>query len=104
MARISCGQCVARRYRCATAEDLYSGHQRGERASCASTFSNQSPPTGCAPSRVTLMCTNFRANTAPGRLPEPYHQTRLPPYNLSRDAIEKAINAEGFQLWRLRDK
>jgi len=27
-----------------------------------------------------------------------------PPYNLSRDAIEKAINAEGFQLWRLRDK
>jgi hypothetical protein len=27
-----------------------------------------------------------------------------PPYNLSRDAIEKAIHAEGFQLWRLRDK
>ena len=27
-----------------------------------------------------------------------------PPYNLSRDAIEKAINTEGFQLWRLRDK
>jgi len=27
-----------------------------------------------------------------------------PPYNLSRDAIEKRINAEGFQLWRLRDK
>jgi len=27
-----------------------------------------------------------------------------PPYNLSRDAIEKAINAEGFQLWRLREK
>ena len=27
-----------------------------------------------------------------------------PPYNLSRDAIEKAINAEGFQLWRLRNK
>jgi hypothetical protein len=26
------------------------------------------------------------------------------PYNLSRDAIEKAINADGFQLWRLRDK
>jgi len=23
---------------------------------------------------------------------------------LSRDAIEKAINTEGFQLWRLRDK
>ena len=27
-----------------------------------------------------------------------------PPYNLPRDAIEKAINAEGFQLWRLRTK
>src|SRR5215831_6303027 len=50
-----------------------------QRASCASTFSNRSLPTGCAPSRVTLMCTNFRANTAPGLLPEPYHQTRLPP-------------------------
>jgi hypothetical protein len=27
-----------------------------------------------------------------------------PPYNLSRDAIEEAIDAEGFQLWRLRKK
>jgi hypothetical protein len=27
-----------------------------------------------------------------------------PPYNLPRDAIEEAINAEGFQLWRLRTK
>jgi hypothetical protein len=27
-----------------------------------------------------------------------------PPHNFSRDAIEKAIDAEGFQLWRLRDK
>jgi hypothetical protein len=27
-----------------------------------------------------------------------------PPHNFPRDAIEKAINAEGFQLWRLRDK
>jgi hypothetical protein len=27
-----------------------------------------------------------------------------PPYNLQRDAIENAINAEGFQLWRLRGK
>jgi hypothetical protein len=30
--------------------------------------------------------------------------TITPPYNLPRDAIEEAINAEGFQLWRLRDK
>jgi hypothetical protein len=29
---------------------------------------------------------------------------KAPPYNLSRDAIEEAINAEGFQLWRLRKK
>jgi hypothetical protein len=27
-----------------------------------------------------------------------------PPHNFSRGAIEKAIVAEGFQLWRLRDK
>lgn len=27
-----------------------------------------------------------------------------PPYNLSRDTIEKAINAHGFQLWRLKPK
>jgi hypothetical protein len=24
-----------------------------------------------------------------------------PPYNFSRDAIQEAIDAEGFQLWRL---
>jgi hypothetical protein len=29
---------------------------------------------------------------------------KAPPYNLPRDAIEEAINAEGFQLWRLRDE
>jgi hypothetical protein len=27
-----------------------------------------------------------------------------PPHNLPRDIIEKAINADGFQLWRLRDR
>jgi hypothetical protein len=27
-----------------------------------------------------------------------------PPYNLSRDTIEKAINAHGFQLWRVKPK
>ena len=29
---------------------------------------------------------------------------KSPPHNFSRDAIEKAIKAEGFQLWRLLDK
>jgi hypothetical protein len=29
---------------------------------------------------------------------------KAPPHNLSRDAIEEAINAEGFQLWRLQKK
>jgi hypothetical protein len=28
----------------------------------------------------------------------------VPPYNLSRDTIEKAISAHGFQLWRLKPK
>jgi hypothetical protein len=27
-----------------------------------------------------------------------------PPYNLSRDTIEMAISAHGFQLWRVRSK
>ena len=29
---------------------------------------------------------------------------RSPPHNFSRDAIEEAIDAEGFQLWRLGKK
>ena len=29
---------------------------------------------------------------------------KAPPHNLSRRAIEEAIEAEGFQLWRLRKK
>jgi hypothetical protein len=31
-------------------------------------------------------------------------EDRAPPHGFSRDAIEKAIGAEGFQLWRLREK
>jgi len=27
-----------------------------------------------------------------------------PPHKFSRETIEKAIDADGFQLWRLRDK
>jgi hypothetical protein len=27
---------------------------------------------------------------------------KSPPHNFSRDAIEEAIEAEGFQLWRLK--
>jgi hypothetical protein len=27
-----------------------------------------------------------------------------PPYKLSRDTIEKAISAHGFQLWRVKPK
>ena len=27
-----------------------------------------------------------------------------PPYNFSRDAIEEAIDVEGFQLWRFVEK
>jgi hypothetical protein len=29
---------------------------------------------------------------------------KSPPHNLSREAIEEAIEADGFQLWRLRKK
>jgi hypothetical protein len=29
---------------------------------------------------------------------------KAPPHNFSREAIEEAIEGEGFQLWRMRDK
>jgi len=29
---------------------------------------------------------------------------RVPPHNFSRDAIQEAIDGEGFQLWRLAKK
>jgi hypothetical protein len=29
---------------------------------------------------------------------------KAPPHNLSREAIEEAIEGEGFQLWRLQKK
>jgi hypothetical protein len=55
----------------------------------------------------------FAGDPARDRLPQqhgPWTATgtispdSAPPYNLSRDAIEKAIRTEGFQLWRLRAK
>jgi hypothetical protein len=40
----------------------------------------------------------------------PWHATgvirpdKQPPHNFSRSAIEKAINDQGFQLWRMKPK
>lgn len=31
-------------------------------------------------------------------------ENKAPPHKFARDAIEQAIDAEGFQLWRLRAK
>jgi hypothetical protein len=55
----------------------------------------------------------FAGDAAGRKLPEQFSPWRqigavrpenAPPYNLSRDTIEKAINAHGFQLWRLKPK
>ena len=55
----------------------------------------------------------FAGDTIGSKLPEnhgPWTVTgaigpdNVPPHKLSRDAIEKAIAAEGFQLWRLSKK
>ena len=55
----------------------------------------------------------FAGDLAGSKLPEnhgPWSLTgvvtenRAPPHNLSREAIEKAIADEGFQLWRLSKK
>jgi len=53
----------------------------------------------------------FTGDLAGSRLPErfrPWHAVgavapgAAPPHGLSRDGIEKAIEAQGFQLWRLK--
>jgi hypothetical protein len=55
----------------------------------------------------------FTGDMTGSRLPEkfrPWHAVgavapdAAPPHALSREAIEKAIDAQGFQLWRLKAK
>jgi hypothetical protein len=55
----------------------------------------------------------FCGDSAGSRLPEglkPWRAVgivqpgRAPPHNLPRSAIEKSIEAQGFQLWRLKAK
>jgi hypothetical protein len=55
----------------------------------------------------------FAADVSGCKLPDQFSPWRqigvvrpenAPPYNLSRHTIEKAINAHGFQLWRLKPK
>jgi hypothetical protein len=55
----------------------------------------------------------FAGDVAGRKLPDQFSPWRqigavasgnVPPYNLSRDTIETAINAHGFQLWRLKSK
>ena len=55
----------------------------------------------------------FAGDVAGGKLPDQFSPWRqigavraenAPPYNLSRNTIETAINAQGFQLWRLKPK
>jgi hypothetical protein len=55
----------------------------------------------------------FAGDVAGRKLPDQFSPWRqigavrsenAPPYDLSRDTIEKAINAHGFQLWRVKPK
>lgn len=55
----------------------------------------------------------FAGDAAGRKLPDQFSPWRqigavrpesAPPYNLSRDTIEMAINTHGFQLWRLKPK
>jgi hypothetical protein len=55
----------------------------------------------------------FTGDAAGRKLPDKFSPWRqigavrpenAPPYNLSRDLIEKAIEVQGFQLWRLKTK
>ncbi|MPZ59421.1 MAG: hypothetical protein GEU91_23645 [Rhizobiales bacterium] len=45
---------------------------------------------------------NLPASHAPWTATGIVAADRAPPHNFSRDAIERAIEADGFQLWRLR--
>ena len=55
----------------------------------------------------------FAGDAEGSRLPDqfrPWHAVgvigagKAPPHNLSREAIERAIEADGFQLWRIKPK
>ena len=55
----------------------------------------------------------FAADLIGAKLPDqfrPWHAigvvgvNKAPPHNLSRDHIERAIDAHGFQLWRMKPK
>jgi hypothetical protein len=55
----------------------------------------------------------FAGDAAGRKLPDQFRPWReigavrsesAPAYNLSRDTIEKAISAHGFQLWRVKPK
>ena len=55
----------------------------------------------------------FAGDAAGRKLPDQFGPWRqigavrsenAPPYNLSRDTIETAISAHGFQLWRVKPK
>ena len=89
---------------CATADELYSGHQREAKSVMRIyVFKSESPD------RLRAFAGDPDVHKLP-RQHGPWTATgtispdKAPPYDLSRDAIEKAINAEGFQLWRFRDK
>jgi hypothetical protein len=47
---------------------------------------------------------NLPDQSSPWRQIDAVRPEKAPPYNLSRDTIETAINAHGFQLWRLKPK
>jgi hypothetical protein len=64
-------------------------------------------------SNATAGLRAFTGDVAGRKLPDQFSPWRqvgavrpedAPPYNLSRDSIEKAINAHGFQLWRLKPR
>jgi hypothetical protein len=53
----------------------------------------------------------FAGDPVGSKLPDqfrPWHAVgvipaeKVPPHNLSRDTIEKAINSSGYQLWRVK--
>jgi hypothetical protein len=81
---------------------------------------NAPTPEGGGPMRIYIFKSDankelraFAGDSAGSKLPahfRPWHAVgvitpeRAPPHNFARPAIEKAINEQGFQLWRMKPK
>jgi hypothetical protein len=71
---------------------------------CAFTYSNRRRQKNCALSPAIRPGSKLPENHGPWTVTGVVAAENAPPHNFSCEAIEEAIEVEGFQLWRLRRK